>query len=83
MEAFIFQVEQYARLMGMCDDHGLAMFASMLLTGPAAVWLRGQNWDWQADGSDPERIPVSWEHDVKASLHQYFRPPDYERRAHD
>ena len=83
MEAFIFQVKQYAQLMGMCDDCALAMFASMLRTGPAAVWLRGQNWDWQADGSDPVRIPVLWEHDVKASLQQYFRPPDYECRAHD
>ena len=67
----------------MSDDRALAMFASMLLTGPAAVWLRGQNWDWQADGSDPARVPVSWEHDFKASLWQYFRPPDYERRARD
>ena len=52
----------------MIDDRALAMFARMLLTGPAAVWLCGKNWDWQADGSDPERIPVSWEHDVKISL---------------
>ena len=69
--------------MGMSDDRVLAMFASMLLTDPAAAWLCGQNWDWQADGSDPERIPVLWEHDVKVSLQWYFRPPDYERRAHD
>ena len=61
-------MEQYAQLMGMSNDCALAMFASMLLTGPEAVWLCGQNWDWQADGSDPERIPVSWEHDVKVSL---------------
>ena len=69
--------------MGMSDDCALAMFASMLLTDPAVVWLRGQNWDWQVDGSDPERIPVLWEHDVKASLKQYLRPPDYEHRARD
>ena len=68
MEVFIFQVEQYAQLTGMCNDHALAMFASMLLTDPAAVWLRWQNWDWQADGSNPARIPVLWEQNVKASL---------------
>ena len=45
LEAFIFQVEQYARLMGMCDNRALAMFAGMLLIGPAAVWLCGHNWD--------------------------------------
>ena len=69
--------------MGTSDDCALAMFASMLLTGPAAVWLHGQNWDWQVDGSDLERIPVSWEHDVKVSFLQYFRPLDYECRARD
>ena len=68
MEVFIFQVEQYARLMDMGDNRALAMFGSMLLTGPADVWLYGQNWDWQADGSDPERIPVSWVYNVKVSL---------------
>ena len=67
----------------MSDNRALAMFASMLLTGPAAVWLCGKNWDWQADGSNPERIPVFWEYDVKISLRWYFRLPDYERRARD
>ena len=74
-------MEQYARLTGLSDDTALSMYTSMLLTGPAAVWLHDQNWNWNADGK--VNGVVSWEHDFKPGPPEYFCPLDYKQRAYN
>ena len=58
-------------MVGLTDENKAANFVSMLLTKHAAVWLRGQAYDWST---------VTYS-ELKNAMLAYFRPADHERKA--
>ena len=73
IEAWIFGVDNYYKLVGLTDEVQQARFAATLLIKNAALWLR-------SSGLDLDRTKWST---LKTQVRDYFRPADYRRRARD